>query len=440
MQRFRAPAALLCDEACTVVRDAVVDVGGDGRIAYVGPYSSAPAVEGPERMLSGILLPGLVNTHAHSAMTLLRGVGGDLPLDRWLREAMFPAEVRMTAHDIFDGTLLGAVEMLLHGITTSTEMYFEVDAQAEAFLQAGARAVLAGVVMDGLPSKTWQEMTDGIGRVIDERGLRYGDHERIELAYGPHSSYLLPSEALSEIGAQARRRGALVHLHTAETIGEDAAIRTTHGSVPRLLETLGLTAGRLLVAHSVHVDADDIALYARHSVGVAHCPSSNAKLASGVMPLVDMLQAGVPVGLGTDGPASNDSLDLLAEARTAALFARSSSLNAAAVTARQALLLATRGGAAALGRSDIGALEAGRWADLVHVAVDSPAFATGLEVPDEQLVANLLWAAGSRGVTDVWVAGRVVVSDGEAVLTNRRKAQAQVGEAAARLRRDVAAD
>ncbi|MFF5079385.1 amidohydrolase family protein [Actinoplanes sp. NPDC000266] len=432
--RFRAPVALLCDESCTVLRDAVVDVDDAGRIDYVGAAAQAPTATGPEHHLTGILMPGMVNTHAHSAMSLLRGIGGDLPLQRWLREAMFPAEARMTAEDVFRGTVLGAVEMLQHGITTSTEMYFHADAQAQAVLRAGSRAVLAPAIMDGLPAATWQTMVEDVNAAIDAQGLRYGEHLRVEMAYGPHSAYLLPAAALVEIGQEARRRGALIHLHVAESAAEDEHIRARHGSVPRLLAGLGLTDNRLLLAHSVHVDADDISIYARHRIGVAHCPTSNAKLASGVMPLVDLLEAGVAVGLGTDGPASNDLLDLLGEARIAALFARSLHRDAAAITAAQALLLATSGGAAALGRDDIGVLESGRWADLIHLDVDVPAFATGLDAPDGQLIANVVWAGGSRAVSDVWVAGKRVVCGREIVLVDRQEAQARVAESARRLR------
>jgi 5-methylthioadenosine/S-adenosylhomocysteine deaminase len=170
--------------------------------------------------------------------------------------------------------------------------------------------------------------------------------------------------------------------------------------------------GRVLAAHAVHLSDEDIALFAAHRVAVAHCPGSNAKLASGIARLVDLRAAGVAVGLGTDGPASNDDLDLWEEVRLAAMLARLATGDATAVTAPDALLLATRCGAEALGRHDIGALEPGRWADLVHIGPDDPAFVGGIGVPDPQLLANLVWAAGSRPVRDVWVAGDEVVADG----------------------------
>ncbi len=431
--RLHSPVVLPCDADCSVLRDAVVDVADDGRIAYCGPRADAPAFSGPSHELTGVLLPGLVNTHAHSPMTVLRGLGSDLPLLRWLREAMWPAEAKMTARDVGAGMLLGAVEMLRNGVTTSAEMYFHGEQLVESVLAAGSRVVFGAAILD-LPGTPWRPMADEISAWIDADGLRSGPHERIELGYGPHSAYVLSPETLAEIAGEARSRGALFQVHVAESLDEDVAQRASHGSVPRLLESSGVLGGRVLSAHSVHLSEEDVAIYARHGVGVAHCPGSNGKLASGIAPLRALLDAGVHVGLGTDGPASGDDLDLLEEARLAALYSRLSTMDASSLGAASALLLATRGGAAALGRDDVGALEPGRWADLVHVDADDPAFATGLDAPDEQVLANLVWAAGARRVTDVWVAGERVVAGGESTRVDRRAAQAAVGEVSARLR------
>jgi 5-methylthioadenosine/S-adenosylhomocysteine deaminase len=416
--RLTAPVALPCDEQCTVLRDAVVDVDDAGRLAYVGPSAGAPAEPESVLALTGILMPGLVNVHAHTAMTGLRGMGGDLPLMRWLTEVIWPAESRVDADDVRAGMLVGALEMLGAGITTSVEMYFYSEAVVDAVLAAGSRAVVTpGIIAapgwDRLGS--WQQMLAGISRWIDADGIRFGPGERIELGYGPHAAYTLPAEALAEAGAAAQQRGALLHIHVAESAGEDTAIREAHGSVPLLLEHLGVlrTGARVLAAHAVQLSDTDIAVLSRHRVGVAHCPGSNSKLASGIARLLDLRAAGIAVGLGTDGPASHDDLDLWNDARLAALLARLTSGDAAAVTAAQALLLATRGGAAAVGRDDLGMLRSGGWADLVHISADDPAFAAGLDVPDGQLLANLVWAAGARAVRDVWVAGERVV-DGRA--------------------------
>ncbi|GDY30879.1 amidohydrolase family protein [Gandjariella thermophila] len=432
--RLHAPIVLPCDPDCSVLRDAVVDVVADGRIAYCGPATEAPeAPEGtPVRRCSGILLPGLVNAHAHTPMTPLRGIGSDLPLPRWLREAIWPAEAKLRPEDIGAGMLLGSVEMLRHGVTTSTEMYFHGEHMAEAVLAAGSRMLFAAGILD-VPGWDWRKLVDEQSAWIDADGRFLGPAHRIELCYGPHSAYALPPEALALVGEEAQRRDALVHIHVAEHAEEDAEQRAAHGSVPRMLDHLGVLDGRVAMAHAVHLDDEDIALLAAKGVGVAHCPGSNAKLASGTARLVDLLRAGIPVGLGTDGPASNDDLDVLEEARLAALLARLSTADSSALTAAQALLLATRGSADALGRDDIGALEPGRWADIVHVAVDDPAFATGLAVPDDQVLANLIWAAGSRLVRDVWVAGEQVVADGESTRVDRAGAQAAVRAVSARL-------
>lgn len=429
--RLHAPVVLPCDPSCSVLRDAVVDVV-DGRITYVGGAADAPAFDGEVRSLSGILLPGLVNTHAHSPMTVLRGLGSDLPLLRWLQEQMWPNEARMTAADVGTGMLLGAVEMLRHGVTTSAEMYFHGPELVSSVRAAGSRVVFGGAILD-VPGMSWRSLTDEISTWIDADGLVSADG-RIELAYGPHSAYTLSAAQLTAVAVEARARGALLMVHVAESPFEDEAQRAEYGSVPALLKASDVLGGRVLSAHSVHLSDDDIALYASFGVGVAHCPGSNAKLASGIARVPEMLAAGVSVGLGTDGPASNDDLDLFEEARLAGLFARVSKMDATVLGAAQALLMATRGGASALGRTDIGSLEAGRWGDVVHIAADDPAFATGLDAPDAQLLANLVWGSGSRRVTDVWVGGEHVVAGGESTRVDRREAQAGVNAVAARLR------
>jgi 5-methylthioadenosine/S-adenosylhomocysteine deaminase len=430
--RLRAPVVLPCDPSCTVLRDAVVDVDAAGRIAYCGPAADAPESTAEVRERTGILLPGLVNTHAHSPMTVLRGMGGDLPLLRWLHEVIWPAEALLTPTDVRAGMLLGSVEMLRAGVTTSAEMYFHGPEVADAVLASGARAIITVAIFD-MPGWDWRAAMAGIDAWIDTDGLRGGPAERIEIGYGPHSAYTLPPEALTTIGAAARERNALLHIHVAETAGEDAVQRERYGSVPAMLDALGLLGGRVLAAHAVHLSDKDIATFAAAGVGVAHCPGSNAKLASGIARLVDLRAGGVHVGLGTDGPASNDDLDLWEDLRLAALLARLSTMYSHAVGAADALLLATRGGADALGRNDIGTLEPGRWADLVHLDVDDPAFAAGLDVPDPHLLANLVWAAGSRRVRDVWVAGEQVLASGEPTRVDRAAVQSSARAVTRRL-------
>ncbi|MEV1069000.1 amidohydrolase [Streptomyces sp. NPDC050263] len=432
-RRFHAPVVLPADATFSVVRDGVVDVGEHGRITYCGPRSEAPPADGrPVTLLPGLLMPGLINAHAHSAMTPLRGAGGDLPLLSWLNDVIWPAEARMRPSDAYAGMLLGCVEMLQHGVTTSAEMYMHGESVVQAALTAGSRILLAPAYFDR-PGEGWQGALKQIEKWIDADGLRFGPGDRVELCYGPHSAYTLPAEALRATAESAADRGALVHIHVAESLTEDQEQRAEYGSVPLLLGETGLLNGRLLAAHAVHLSAHDIRLLADHGAGVAHCPGSNAKLASGVARLTALRAGAVAVGLGTDGPASNDDLDLWEEMRLAMMLARATTGDPLALTAREALSMATRGGAAALGRDDIGVLSPGAWADMVHVAVDGPHFATGLDVPDPQLLANLVWAAGSRAVRDVWVAGEQVVAAGEPLHVDRVAAQRAVAAAAAHM-------
>lgn len=432
MIRLTAPVVLPCDRACSVLRDGVVDVSAAGRITFVGPRASAPASEDPVHALSGALLPGLINTHAHTPMLALRGAGGDLPLLRWLHEVMWPMEARLTGDDVRAAMTAGGVELLRSGCTTSVEMYFHTQAVLDAVHTVGSRVVLTpGVIAapgwDRLG--TWEQMRDDISARIDADGLVDG---RVELGYGPHSAYTLPPEALASIGEHARARGALLHVHVAEAAGEDAAARASHGSVPALLDSLGVLGGRVLAAHSIQLSDDDIALFAARGSAVAHCPGSNAKLAAGIARVTTLRRAGVRVGLGTDGPASGDDLDVWAQARLAGLLARVTSGDAAALTASELLLMATRDGAEAIGRDDLGALEPGRWADLVHIDLDDPVFTDPAD--DAQLLSNLVWAGGARLVRDVWVQGEQVVAAGEPTRVTRSETTAAVRELATRLR------
>jgi 5-methylthioadenosine/S-adenosylhomocysteine deaminase len=429
--RLRAPIVLPCDPACTVLRDAVVDIGASGRLEYVGAFASAPVSDAPVRDYPGILLPGMINTHAHSPMTVLRGMGGDLPLMRWLQEIIWPAEALLTPADIEAGMLLGSVEMLRNGITTSVEQYFQPEHVIRAVLATGGRMILGPAIVD-VPGWHWRAQLDEISARIDVDGRQPDD--RIELGYGPHAAYTLSPEALTQIAEAARARDALLLIHVAESTNEDVLQRESHGSVPRLLAALGVLGGRVLAAHSIHLSDEDIEIFATHGVSVAHCPGSNAKLTSGIARVPALRAAGVPVGLGTDGPASNDDLDLWEEMRLSVMLARLSTMDSTALVARDALLMATRGGASAVGRDDIGALEAGRWADVVGVAVDTPAFAAGLTVPDEHLLANLVWAASARDVRDVWVGGSQVIAAGEPTRVDREKVQAAAGAVTTRIR------
>lgn len=434
MIRYSAPVVVTCGDGFPLVRDGVVDVLPSGRLGYVGAAATAPLHAGPVHTLSGLLMPGMVNTHCHTPMAPLRGLGGDLPLLSWLQDVMWPAEARLTAEDVRIAMTAGAVELLRTGCTTSVEMYFHTEAVLSAVDAVGSRVVLTpGIIAapgwDRLG--TWEDMRDEISARIDADGRVFGEQDRFELGYGPHSAYTLSPAALGSIAAEARARGALMHVHVAESAQEDLEVRATHGSVPALLDSIGALDGRVLAAHSVQLSPEDLALFASRGVAVAHCPGSNAKLAAGVAPVGALRSAGVRVGLGTDGPASGDDLDLWHQARLAALFARVREDDAAALTAADVLLMATRDGAAAIDRDDLGVLEPGRWADMVHVDLEDQVFVDPSD--DAQLVSNLVWAGGSRLVQDVWVAGRQVIEDGEPILVDAARTRSDLRSVATRL-------
>lgn len=419
-----------CDARGTVHSPGIVDVA-QGRIGWVGPAGEAPPAAGDETQIDGVLMPGLVNVHCHTPMTLFRGAAEDVPLQRFLREILWPREAHLTRDDVYWGMTLGCAELLRAGVTTSCEMYVWEDAVFDAVERAGSRCVLTPGVIDAPGWEHlggWRSRLDAVLGFLDERR---GVSDRIEIGVAPHSAYALPLEALDAVAAAARERDALVHIHLAETEDEGATLEREHGkSVPALLAERGFFAGRTLAAHAVWLSERDLDLLREHDVGVAHCPQSNAKLAAGIAPLVEMLRRGLRVGLGTDGPASNNDLDLWEELRLAPLLARLQTRDAEAVGAVDALSLATAGGASALGL-DIGALEAGRWADIVAVRTADASFVP--LVGPRDVVSHLVFAASSRLVENVWVAGEQVVRKGACVRVDEERARHEVQARAERL-------
>ncbi|MGH9090938.1 MAG: amidohydrolase family protein [Acidimicrobiales bacterium] len=409
------------DDRGAVHRPGVLDVDG-GEVAWVGgPAEAPPAPPGPVVDLGGLLMPGLVNTHAHTPMTLVRGAGDGLPLDRWLREAVWPLEARFTEDDVRWGMLLGCAEMLGYGVTTTCEMYLHGRTVAEAALDAGIRCVLTPGVFELPGGLTWRQALDEAGEV--HAGF-HGREGRLTVGLGPHSAYAVPDEGLVATARLAAELGALVQIHVAETAAEDPAI-------PARLARLGVLDGAVLAAHSVWLTDGDLDLYRDHGVAVAHCPQSNGKLGSGVARVADMLARGVRVGLGTDGPASNDNLDLWEEMRLAPLLARAAAGDASLVPTAQALRLATRGGAEALGLAT-GSLAPGMAADFLRLDLADPCFVPALD--ERELLAHLVWAAPNRLVTDVWVGGRQVVAGGRCTTVDVEEARRQVAARARRLR------
>lgn len=408
--RLVADYVVPCEGEGRVIVNGAVDIGSDGRIAAVGPVDQLPT--GPQATrLGGLLMPGLVNTHAHTPMMLVRSVGDGLPLQRWLTEAIWPLEAKMTPDDARAGMALGSVEMLLAGVTTSCEMYLFEEALVDAVNETGGRLVITPGVIAALAPDG--DVEPRIDTITEFHRTNHDPMARIHVGFAPHSIYDLTPEQCGEIGARAQAVDALCHIHLEETRDERALTIETYGaSATQLLADQGVLEGRVLGAHGVWLDDVDRRLLAEAGASVAHCPQSNLKLGSGIADVRAMLDQGVGVGVGTDGPASNDDLDLWEELRLAPMLARGTNLDPGALDATVALDLATRQAARALNLDDVGELRPGAWADLIRVDLDVPAF---VPLRPTNLLTQLVFAGSGRFVTDVWVAGRRVVAGGEIV-------------------------
>lgn len=386
-----------------------------GRIVAVTPQHQAAGQFAAARIVDlpdHVLIPGLVNLHGHSAMTLLRGIADDLPLMRWLQEAIWPTEARHVARNfVHDGTLLAAAEMLRGGITTCNEMYFYPDAAAEAFERAGMRAVVGITVLD-FPTPFASDADDYLRKGLAARD-QWRRHPRISFSLAPHAPYTVADANLQRVASLAAELDTIIHIHVHETAGEVRDSLAQYGVRPiARLASLGLLGHNMIGVHAVHLDESDIELLQKHGCSIAHCPSSNMKLASGAAPVTRALAASIPVGLGTDGAASNNRLDLFQEMRHASLLAKVISGDATAIPAHTALRMATLAGAQALGLSDrIGSIEVGKEADLCAVALDA------LETrPCFDPASHLVYVAGREHVSHVWVGGEIRMNKGALML------------------------
>jgi 5-methylthioadenosine/S-adenosylhomocysteine deaminase len=355
-----------------------------------------------------VLLPGLVNAHCHAAMNLLRGIADDLPLMRWLQEAIWPKEIKHVSHTfVRDGTLLAAEEMLRGGITTCNDMYFHPGAAAEAFDLAGMRGVVGMTVLD-FPTPYASDTDDYLRKGLAARD-QWHQHPLIHFTLAPHAPYTVSDESLLRCSSLAEELDLPIHMHIHETAGEvDGAVAQTGRRPLNRLAGLGLLGPNLIAVHAVHLTPGEIQLLASHGCTVAHCPTSNMKLASGIAPVDALLGAGIPVALGSDGAASNNRLDLFQEMRHASLLAKVSTGNATALPAHQVLRMATLDGAKALGLDRaIGSLLPGKSADLCAVCIAS------LDTqPCYDPASHLVYVAGREHVTHVWVAGKARIQSG----------------------------
>ncbi|HYA46002.1 MAG TPA: TRZ/ATZ family hydrolase [Burkholderiales bacterium] len=386
----------------------------DGRILAILPTAEAEALYRTAehvRLPQHALIPGLVNLHTHASMTLMRGLADDLPLMTWLKDHVWPAEAKhASAEFVHDGTLLACAEMLRGGVTCFNEMYFFPEATARAALQAGMRAAL-GIIALEFPTPYASDADDYIAKGLATRDA-LKDEALLSFCMAPHAPYTVSDASFARIATIAEELDLPIHIHLHETRHEiEESLAQFKARPLERLGALGILGPRLIAVHAVHVSDSEIEMLARFGASVAHCPSSNLKLASGLAPVASMLRHGINLGLGTDSAASNNRLDLFQEMRTAALLAKATSDDAEAMPAGEALAAATLHGARALGlESAIGSLVPGKSADLCALALDSLELA-----PCYDVVSHLVYAAGREHVSHVWVAGRARVAEGQLV-------------------------
>ena len=385
----------------------------DGRIVDLLPlekaltnYQTSAMIERPEHAL----VPGFVNAHTHAAMTLMRGLADDMPLEAWLRTGIWPAEKRwVSAEMVRDGTELAIAEMLRAGITCFSDQYFYPEIVAETAVDLNMRAMVGTPVVE-FPTSWARDAEEYLQKGSDLVHDPYVEHPLISSCYAPHSISALTDESFTQLRVLADQLDVPVQMHLHETTAEiEASVQQTGKRPCQRLDELGLVNASLLAVHAIHMSDAEVEQFAEAGVNIAHCPRSNLKLASGIAPISRYRAAGVNVAIGTDGAASNNTLDMLSETRLAALLAKVRANDAASVSAHDALHMGTLGGAKALGMAHaIGSIAPGKWADLA--CVDLGALNSQ---PIYDVTSQLVHTAASSQVSDVWVAGRHQLDNGQ---------------------------
>ncbi|MCY4199632.1 MAG: amidohydrolase family protein [Gammaproteobacteria bacterium] len=411
-----APDAVAEESAAVAVKDRrIVAVGA--RPDIESTWHTHEVIELPDHLL----LPGLVNAHTHSPMTLLRGVGNDMPLHEWLFELIFPLEAKWVSPEfVADGARLALAEMIRAGITCFSDQYYFPETIATVVSEAGVRAQIAVPIIE--QANAWAKSSDeGLRRATELHDHWRGD-ECITIAHGPHAPYSVDIATFETLASISEEIQSPVHIHLHETAREVSDFRLIHGCSPiRKLRDIGLVSPRLQAVHMTTLDDADMDIVVENNVGVVHCPQSNALLASGLSPLVKLVEAGVRVGLGTDGAVSNNSLDVLQEMRAAKLLANKASGKNSMFSAADFVRLGTIGSASVLGRDDhIGSLETGKWADMIAIDMSSP----GAQPVYDVLASALLTASASR-VTHTWVGGSPLMRDGTLTTLNETEVLAR---------------
>lgn len=397
---------LTMDFKNSILENGFLAIRGD-RISHMGT-GDMPSIKATKIIdaKGGLVLPGLVNGHTHAAMTLFRGLADDLPLMQWLENYIFPAERNMDAEFVYTGTLLALAEMILSGTTTFCDMYLFEEEVAKAAKKAGVRCLVGEVLYD-FPSPNYGSVGKGL-EYTESLIQKWRDDPIVSIAVEPHSLFTCSPELLMASNELALKHRVPLIIHVAETLNEVSEIKGKYGKTPiEHLDSLGLLGAHLIADHCVHLGPSDIKKMAEHGVKVVHNPESNMKLASGIAPVPELIKQGVTVGLGTDGCASNNNLDLFSEMDTAAKLHKVHAMDPTVVDAVTVLRMATIQGARALGLQDItGSLEIGKKADVIVIDTHKPHL-----TPMYNAVSHLVYAASGNDVTHSVINGKLVMED-----------------------------
>jgi 5-methylthioadenosine/S-adenosylhomocysteine deaminase len=425
------------DDGMNVTRNGAVAVD-EGVIVAIGPageingeYSATERLDGNNR----VVLPGLINGHSHAAMTLLRGVADDLELMTWLNDYIFPAEVEFVdAEFVRIGTELACWEMIRGGTTTFVDMYYHPDAIASVVESCGMRAYISATVI-GQRSPDAEGAQDSITKGLEFISRWQGRNSRITPIFGPHANYTMNEEQLRATREAANEAGVPISIHLSESPFELQYSKDTYGATSiDFYESINFFDGLTIGAHVVWPTEEEIPILAERRVGVIHNPTSNMKIASGIAPVTAMLRAGVRVGLGTDGAASNNDLDMWEEMRLAAFLQKVDRMDPTVLSASMVLKMATSGGAEAIGLGDsIGSLETGKRADLIQVSFDDVHF-----VPTYDVISHLVYVADEQDVASTVVDGKVLMKDGEILTIDTERVRREAIELAARIKAALA--
>ncbi|RJP84637.1 MAG: amidohydrolase [Desulfobacteraceae bacterium] len=414
------------DRSHGIIENGAVAISGD-RIAGIGPaaqFLDCHALKTIDAQ-GGIIMPGLINTHTHAAMTCFRGLADDMELMTWLNDHIFPAEANLDYQKVHAGTLLACAEMILSGTTCFADMYLFEDAVAEAAKAAGVRAVVGEVLYD-FPSPCYGLIEQGFAYTENLIRKWQGD-PLVTVAVEPHSPYLCAPELLIRAGQLSESYNIPLIIHVAETQSEIATIRERYGKSPIAhLASLGVLSPRLLACHCVAVSEPDIDLLVHNQVKVSHNPESNMKLASGIAPVPLLLNAGVCVSLGTDGCTSNNNMDMFSEMDTAAKIHKVNCMDPTVMDAQTVLKMATIDAARALGmEQSIGSLEVGKKADMIVIDTRKPHL-----TPMYNVYSHLVYAAGGHDVAASIIGGRLVMENRRLLTLDVEKIMADVNQIA----------